>query len=962
MNPDYRSIQRLLVANRGEIACRVMRSARALGIGSVAVHSDIDRHARHVAEADIAVDLGGAKPVDSYLRGDRIIAAALASGAQAIHPGYGFLSENADFARACEEAGLLFLGPPAAAIDAMGSKSAAKALMEEAGVPLVPGYHGEAQDLETFRREAGRIGYPVLLKAAAGGGGKGMKVVEREAELAEALSSAQREAKAAFGDARMLVEKYLLKPRHVEIQVFADRHGHCLYLNERDCSIQRRHQKVVEEAPAPGLGAELRRAMGEAAVRAAQAIGYVGAGTVEFLLDERGQFFFMEMNTRLQVEHPVTEAITGLDLVAWQIRVARGEALPLTQEQVPLNGHAIEVRLYAEDPEGGFLPASGRLALYREAPAGPGRRVDSGVREGDEVSPFYDPMLAKLIAWGETREEARQRLLAMLAETSVGGLRTNLAFLRRILGHPAFAAAELDTGFIARHQDDLLPAPQALPEHFWQAAAEAWLQSEPGHRRDDDPHSPWSRNDGWRSALARESDLMLRCRDERRCVRLRHASPSQYRLDGDDLVSRVDGVTRRSAALRRGRQLFLEWEGELLAIEAVDPIAEAEAAHALQGGLSAPMNGSIVRVLVEPGQTVEAGATLVVLEAMKMEHSIRAPTPGSEGAVLQRGRTGRGRHAAGGAGREPGLTAKTRNSMNLPKKVRLVEVGPRDGLQNEKQPIEVADKIRLVDDLSAAGLDYIEVGSFVSPKWVPQMAGSAEVFAGIRQRPGVTYAALAPNLKGFEAALESGVKEVAVFAAASEAFSQRNINCSIRDSLERFVPVLEAARQHQVRVRGYISCVLGCPYDGDVDPRQVAWVARELQQMGCYEVSLGDTIGVGTAGATRRLIEAVASEVPRERLAGHFHDTYGQALANIYASLLEGIAVFDSSVAGLGGCPYAKGATGNVASEDVLYLLNGLEIHTGVDMHALVDAGQRICAVLGKSNGSRAAKALLAKA
>ncbi|HCF5877064.1 methylcrotonyl-CoA carboxylase subunit alpha [Pseudomonas aeruginosa] len=644
MNPDYRSIQRLLVANRGEIACRVMRSARALGIGSVAVHSDIDRHARHVAEAEIAVDLGGAKPADSYLRGDRIIAAALASGAQAIHPGYGFLSENADFARACEEAGLLFLGPPAAAIDAMGSKSAAKALMEEAGVPLVPGYHGEAQDLETFRREAGRIGYPVLLKAAAGGGGKGMKVVEREAELAEALSSAQREAKAAFGDARMLVEKYLLKPRHVEIQVFADRHGHCLYLNERDCSIQRRHQKVVEEAPAPGLGAELRRAMGEAAVRAAQAIGYVGAGTVEFLLDERGQFFFMEMNTRLQVEHPVTEAITGLDLVAWQIRVARGEALPLTQEQVPLNGHAIEVRLYAEDPEGGFLPASGRLALYREAPAGPGRRVDSGVREGDEVSPFYDPMLAKLIAWGETREEARQRLLAMLAETSVGGLRTNLAFLRRILGHPAFAAAELDTGFIARHQDDLLPAPQALPEHFWQAAAEAWLQSEPGHRRDDDPHSPWSRNDGWRSALARESDLMLRCRDERRCVRLRHASPSQYRLDGDDLVSRVDGVTRRSAALRRGRQLFLEWEGELLAIEAVDPIAEAEAAHAHQGGLSAPMNGSIVRVLVEPGQTVEAGTALVVLEAMKMEHSIRAPHAGvvkalycSEGELVEEG-------------------------------------------------------------------------------------------------------------------------------------------------------------------------------------------------------------------------------------------------------------------------------------------------------------------------------------
>ncbi len=440
-------ITTLLIANRGEIACRVMRTAKALGLNTVAVHSEIDRNARHVREADMAVNLGGAKPSESYLRAERIIAAAQASGAQAIHPGYGFLSENAAFARAIEAAGLVFLGPPASAIDAMGSKSAAKALMEDAGVPLVPGYHGEAQDLETFRTAAERIGYPVLLKAAAGGGGKGMKVVEREAELGEALASAQREAQSAFGDARMLVEKYVLKPRHVEIQVFADRHGNCLYLNERDCSIQRRHQKVVEEAPAPGLSPELRRAMGEAAVRAAQAIGYVGAGTVEFLLDERGDFFFMEMNTRLQVEHPVTEAITGLDLVAWQIRVARGEALPITQEQVPLNGHAIEVRLYAEDPQQDFLPASGRLALYREPAAGPGRRVDSGVAEGDEVSPFYDPMLAKLIAWGETREEARQRLLAMLDETAVGGFATNLAFLRRVLAHPAFAAAELDTGF-----------------------------------------------------------------------------------------------------------------------------------------------------------------------------------------------------------------------------------------------------------------------------------------------------------------------------------------------------------------------------------------------------------------------------------------------------------------------------------------------------------------------------------
>ncbi|MCC6074328.1 acetyl/propionyl/methylcrotonyl-CoA carboxylase subunit alpha [Pseudomonas sp. GCM10022188] len=637
-------ITTLLIANRGEIACRVIRSARALGIRSVAVHSAIDASARHVREADCAVDLGGAKPADSYLLVDKLIAAARASGAQAIHPGYGFLSENAGFARAIEEAGLLFLGPPASAIEAMGSKSAAKALMETAGVPLVPGYHGEAQDFETFRSAAATIGYPVLLKAAAGGGGKGMKVVERESELAEALASAQREAKAAFGDSRMLVEKYVLKPRHVEIQVFADKHGNCLYLNERDCSIQRRHQKVVEEAPAPGLSPELRRAMGEAAVKAAQAIGYVGAGTVEFLLDARGQFFFMEMNTRLQVEHPVTEAITGLDLVAWQIRVARGEPLPISQAQVPLNGHAIEVRLYAEDPDHDFLPATGTLELYREPAAGPGRRVDSGVAEGDTVSPFYDPMLGKLIAWGENREEARQRLLAMLAETAVGGVRTNLAFLRRVLAHPAFAAAELDTGFIARHQAELLPLAGGLPEGFWQLAAQAFVLSETPRRRGDDPYSPWSATSGWRAGLPAETDLLLRCGETQQQVRLRGDGAARVSLHGEQVWVEQDGVRRQHLALRRGDSLYLEWAGELRSVQRVDPIAEAEASHAHHGGLTAPMNGSIVRVLVEAGQHVEAGTALVVLEAMKMEHSIRAPQAGvvkglycSEGELVSEG-------------------------------------------------------------------------------------------------------------------------------------------------------------------------------------------------------------------------------------------------------------------------------------------------------------------------------------
>ena len=607
----------LLIANRGEIACRIMRTAKNLGLTTVAVHSAIDKDARHSREADIRVDLGGSKAADSYLRIDKLIAAAHASGAQAIHPGYGFLSENPDFARAVEDAGLIFLGPPASAIDAMGSKSAAKALMEQAGVPLVPGYHGQAQDAATFLAAAERIGYPVLLKATAGGGGKGMKVVECAADMADALASAQREAASSFGNSQMLVEKYLLKPRHVEIQVFADQHGHCIYLNERDCSIQRRHQKVVEEAPAPGLSPQLRAAMGEAAVRAAQSIGYVGAGTVEFLLDSRGDFFFMEMNTRLQVEHPVTEAITGLDLVEWQLRVAQGEVLPLTQAQVPLRGHAIEVRLYAEDPDHEFLPATGTLEVYRESASGTGRRVDSGVAQGDQVSPFYDPMLGKLIAWGETREQARLRLLAMLDEFVVGGVKTNLPFLRRIIDHPAFAAAELDTDFIPRYREQLLPMPAQLSAEFWRAAGAAFVGSDPGVVRHHDPYSPWAAMTGLRIGLPNEIGLHLACAGQQQVVHLgNHSAPANLPL-----------------AVREGDVLYLKWAGDLHAITRYDPIAAADASHNPQGGLTAPMNGSIVRVLVEVGQNVEAGAQLVVLEAMKMEHSVRANKAGVITAV-----------------------------------------------------------------------------------------------------------------------------------------------------------------------------------------------------------------------------------------------------------------------------------------------------------------------------------------
>ncbi|MDM1715404.1 acetyl/propionyl/methylcrotonyl-CoA carboxylase subunit alpha [Thiopseudomonas alkaliphila] len=624
-----RHIDTLLIANRGEIACRIMKTANAQGLKTVAVHSEIDRDARHARMADIRYNLGGAKPADSYLLIDKIIEAAKATGAQAIHPGYGFLAENSDFAQAIEDAGLIFLGPPASAIIAMGSKSAAKSLMEEAGVPLVPGFHGDEQDYETFRAASERIGYPVLLKATAGGGGKGMKVVEKESELKEALESAQREAKSAFGDPKMLVEKYVLKPRHVEIQIFADMHGNCVYLNERDCSIQRRHQKVVEEAPAPGLTPELRQAMGEAAVKAAQAIGYVGAGTVEFLLDARGEFFFMEMNTRLQVEHPITELITGQDLVAWQIRIARGEALPLTQAQIPLNGHAIEVRLYAEDPDNDFLPATGTLNLYREPAAGEGRRVDSGIEEGDSISPFYDPMIGKLIAWGENREEARQRLLSMLAETRISGVRTNLAFLSRILAHPAFAAAELDTDFIPRHEQDLFVTPSELPNEFWQLAGKAWALTQADRVRHDDPTSPWATASGWRSAQPQRYVLNLQTGEQQQKVVVTDAELANASIAGDQLVLEQAGIRQRFPALRVNHTLYLEWRGELHAITEVDFIAQAAAGSQQQGGLTAPMNGSIVRVLVEPGQAVEEGATLVVLEAMKMEHSIRAPHAGT---------------------------------------------------------------------------------------------------------------------------------------------------------------------------------------------------------------------------------------------------------------------------------------------------------------------------------------------
>ncbi|MEA3095264.1 MAG: 3-methylcrotonyl-CoA carboxylase alpha subunit, partial [Caballeronia sp.] len=464
----FAMFNKILIANRGEIACRVAATCKRLGVGSVAVYSDADAQAKHVAICDEAVHVGGAAASESYLRIEKIINAALETGAQAVHPGYGFLSENEDFARACEKVGLVFIGPPVEAISAMGSKAAAKALMQSASVPLVPGYHGDSQDPALLQKEADGIGYPVLLKASAGGGGKGMRVVEKSADFASALLSCKREAASSFGNDRVLIEKYLQRPRHVEVQVFADQHGNAVYLFDRDCSVQRRHQKVLEEAPAPGLSDEVRKAMGEAAVAAARAVNYVGAGTVEFIMTGDGQFYFMEMNTRLQVEHPVTEMVTGLDLVEWQLRVASGEPLPLLQDQLKVNGHAIEARIYAENPSRGFLPSTGTLKHMRlpeavEFQLNGNVRIDSGVREGDTITPFYDPMIAKLIVHGRDRDDALLRMALALKQCEVVGPSTNIEFLHRIVVSVPFSEGDLDTGLIERHHDTLF-APSTVPK------------------------------------------------------------------------------------------------------------------------------------------------------------------------------------------------------------------------------------------------------------------------------------------------------------------------------------------------------------------------------------------------------------------------------------------------------------------------------------------------------------------
>lgn len=625
---------KILIANRGEIACRVIKTARRMGIRTVAVYSDADRDALFVRLADEAVHIGGAPAAESYLQAERIVEVAKRTGAQAVHPGYGFLSENEGFAEACAREGIVFIGPPVSAIAAMGSKSEAKKLMEAAGVPLVPGYHGDEQAPDFLRQQADQMGYPVLIKASAGGGGKGMRIVEKSEDFIAAIESCQREARASFGSDHVLVEKYLQKPRHIEIQVFADTHGNTVYLFERDCSVQRRHQKVLEEAPAPNMGEARRRDMGEAACAAARAVNYVGAGTVEFIVDTTDdRFYFMEMNTRLQVEHPVTEMITGLDLVEWQLRVAAGETLPKQQAELVIHGHAIEARVYAEDPYKGFLPATGTLHTLRPPAESAYVRVDTGVVEGDTITPFYDPMIAKLIVWDENRETALARMERALSEYQVVGLTTNLPFLHRLVTHHAFATADLDTGLIARYQDTLLTPPPAISaeELALLAVAEVLADNPDSHR------ASWRLNSVAQRSLRfddledadRHWTVQISQQNGQFCVIV---DQQRFELSaerqGARLIATLNGHRRQVDVFAQGAQRVLFSATRRVAVNRHNPFAVNAAGVHGDTHLKAPMPGRVVALLAEVGSRVEKGSPLMILEAMKMEHTISAPADG----------------------------------------------------------------------------------------------------------------------------------------------------------------------------------------------------------------------------------------------------------------------------------------------------------------------------------------------
>ncbi|XP_038272815.1 methylcrotonoyl-CoA carboxylase subunit alpha, mitochondrial isoform X2 [Dermochelys coriacea] len=648
---ERRNIEKVLIANRGEIACRVMRTARKMGVKSVAVYSDADKNSMHVAMADEAYSIGPAASQQSYLAMEKIIQVAKISTAQAIHPGYGFLSENTEFAELCKQEGIIFIGPPSSAIRDMGIKSTSKAIMSAAGVPVIEGYHGEDQSDECLKEHAQRIGYPVMIKAVRGGGGKGMRIAQSEKEFLDQLESARREAKKSFNDDAVLIEKFVDNPRHVEVQVFGDQHGNAVYLFERDCSVQRRHQKIIEEAPGPEIEPEVRRKLGEAAVKAAKAVNYVGAGTVEFIMDSQHNFYFMEMNTRLQVEHPVTEMITGTDLVEWQLRVAAGEKIPLMQEEIELSGHAFEARIYAEDPNNNFMPGAGPLLHLSTPPPDSFTRIETGVRQGDEVSVHYDPMIAKLVVWAEDRQAALRKLRYSLHQYNIVGLSTNIDFLLSLSGHPQFEAGNVHTNFISQHHDELFPAKQATPnEILCQAALGLILRekmiTDAFRVQSGDKFSPFASSSGRRINISYTRKLTLLDGENNVDITVDYSHDGSYNMQIKDKAFHVSGdisnegdstylrctvngsVCKSKLVILDNAICLFSLKGSAQIGLPIPKYLSGASATGTQGGALAPMTGTIEKVFVKAGDKVQAGDPLMVMIAMKMEHTIRAPKAG----------------------------------------------------------------------------------------------------------------------------------------------------------------------------------------------------------------------------------------------------------------------------------------------------------------------------------------------
>ncbi|KAJ1684618.1 hypothetical protein LUZ63_020373 [Rhynchospora breviuscula] len=870
------------------------------------VHTAADAHAPHARAAQHAEE------VSSYLDVEAVVAAAVRSGADAVHPGYGFLSENAAFARAVAEAGLTFVGPTPEVIDEMGRKDRAREIAVAAGVPVVPSY--------ALDDDPAGLAYPVLVKAAAGGGGKGMRTVRSAAELPEAVEAAQREARSAFGDDAMLVEKYVEHGRHVEVQVMGDAHGTVLHLWHRDCSAQRRHQKVVEEAPAPDLPPGVEETVLSSAVALAQQVGYTGAGTVEYLLDtDTGEVYFLEMNTRLQVEHPVTEAVTGLDLVELQLRVADGEPLGIAQQDVRREGHAIEARVYAEDAWHGFLPQAGTATVVRWPQVA---RVDHALEPGQKVGTGFDPMLGKVVVHAEDREVARDLLVQALDDTVVLGLTTNTGFLRALVDSPQFAAGPVDTAWLDT-------APLTEPDDAG-ARALAGLALEQELRAA--PRGAWQpdgfRVGGQRGPLVEDGRVL----DTTGWV----VPPSAPDADGlvrTGTFALGDGFVRRTSA---GSEVVVR--GQRFVLDRADPFRRSTTAG--DGTLTAPMPGTVLAVSVAEGDTVEEGQTLGVLEAMKMEVALKAAYAGTVTEV------------GAATGDQPGL----------PESVTIWEVGPRDGLQNESAIVPVEAKAEFVERLVAAGLPVVEATSFVHPRWVPQLADSdelVELLVRRQGRDGRRHPVLVPNERGLQRAIDLGCQHVAIFGSATETFAQKNLNRSVDEQLAMFEPTVTRALAEGMDVRAYVSMCFGDPWEGEVPVGQVVRVGRQLLDLGASQLSLGDTIGVGTAGHVTALLDAFnAAGVGDDRLAVHFHDTYGQALANAHAALRHGVRTFDASAGGLGGCPYAESATGNLATEDLVWMLHGLGVATGVDLEALVATSTWMADVLGRPSPSRVVAAL----